>query len=516
MRRARLLTTTALCLSLILSCTKAEPVQGVLPTEDPNLQTLVLRQSDALLNMDPAIMTSGSDYMVAYIVYSGLVRLKPGSSEIEGDLATSWKVSSDGLTYTFALRQGVQWHKGYGGFTADDVVYSFNRVKDPATGSRYTADFAPVTKVEALDKHTVQISLKEGYPAFFEAVLAYRPGFIVNKKAIETLGKGYVNSPIGTGPYVFDKWVPGDRIELSANPDYYGPKPKIKTVVYRLITDDQVAEIALSKGEIDVAYFDAAEVQKRVAADSSLQVTQRPMPRTYFITLNLKRKPLDNVLVRQAIDMAIDKKAIVDFIFLGMGRVAYSPVNPNVFGFLDKKGNDYNVTRAKELLAQAGYPNGIEQTLDFVTGTGSSMPQLTEAIQAQLAKVGIKTKVTTLERALFEERRNKNNYDLLTLTSLRVDASQILVPYFNSAQAPFPNINGYSGADAIINQAVREPDSKKREQMYFQAQEQIMKDLPAISVLYPVQVLAMRKGIDGAAIGLLTYPVWQMSFSRKK
>lgn len=478
-------------------------------------QAITLTITDNLLNMDPALLTTGSDYAVALLVYSSLVRRNFESGKLEGDLAKSWNVSEDGLVYTFNLRDNVKWQKGYGTLTADDVVYSFERIRDPKTGSRYLADIEPVTRIEAVNPTTVRFTMKTPYPGFLDAVVAYRPGFIVNKQAIEKLGKGYVNGPVGTGPYVFDRWTPSASVELSANKDYFGGPLAIQKTTFRIIPKDTVAEIALTNGEIDAGYFQDPEVQERITKNKDLQVITRPMPRSYFVYLNMQRDPFKDVRVRQAIAHAIDRQSIVDYIFLGQAKVADSPLNPNVFGYLDVPGLDYNVDKAKKLLADAGHPKGFpDQTFEFVLTSGSSYPETAQAMQPMLEEIGIKVKISVLERALYEQRRQKNDYDLLGQTTLRVEPSQILVPYFDSAQAPYPDINGYSGADDLIDKARFEPNEDKRRQYYYEAQRKIMQDMPVVPLLYPVQVLAGRKGLSGLAVGELTYPVWQMSVSK--
>ena len=161
--------------------------------------------------MDPALITNSNDYTIAVNIYNGLLKYNLKTMEPEPDLARSWSVSPDGLAYSFQLRDNVQWHKGYGKFTARDVKYSFDRIIDNKAKSRYRTDFRNVREVEVVDDYAVKIHMKSPDMSFIRKVLYYRPGYIVNQKAIETLGTKYNSSPIGTGPFIFERWDPAPR-----------------------------------------------------------------------------------------------------------------------------------------------------------------------------------------------------------------------------------------------------------------------------------------------------------------
>jgi len=182
--------------------------------------------------MDPALITNSNDYTIAANIYSGLLKFNPKTLEPEPDLAKSWNISPDGLTYTFYLRDNVQWHKGYGRLTARDVKYSFDRIMDPKTKSRYRTDFQNVKDIEVVNDHTVKIHFKTPDMSFVRKVLCYRPGYIVNQKAIETLKENYKSGPIGTGPFIFDRWEPGSKTILVANKDYFLGPPKVKKQLF--------------------------------------------------------------------------------------------------------------------------------------------------------------------------------------------------------------------------------------------------------------------------------------------
>ena len=216
-------------------------------------QEITVRNEVDFSFMDPALITNSNDYAIAANIYSGLLKYNLKTMEPEPDLARSWSVSSDGLTYSFQLRNDVQWHKGYGKFTAKDVKYSFDRIIDNRAKSRYRTDFSNVREVEVVDDLTVKIHMKSPDMSFIRKVLYYRPGYIVNQKAIETLGAKYNSSPIGTGPFVFERWDPGSKTILVANKNYFLGPPKLQKATFLVVNDESVAQLALEKG--DVACF---------------------------------------------------------------------------------------------------------------------------------------------------------------------------------------------------------------------------------------------------------------------
>ena len=231
-------------------------------------QEITVRNDVDFSFMDPALITNSNDYTIAVNIYSGLLKFNPKTMEPEPDLAKSWSVSPDGLTYTFQLRNNVQWHKGYGKLTAKDVKYSFDRIMENRVKSRYRTDFSNVREVEAVNDYTVKIHMKAPDMSFVRKVLVYRPGYIVNQKAIETLGTKYNSSPIGTGPFIFDRWDPGSKTVLVANKDYFLGPPKLQKATFLVINEESVAQLALEKGELDLVVFqslDPLESLKKLA-----------------------------------------------------------------------------------------------------------------------------------------------------------------------------------------------------------------------------------------------------------
>ena len=509
----RLSSLVVILASILTACTAPTTQGGPSATPAPSVaQVLVSKDRDEFGTTDPANVSSNGDANVEFNITSALVRLKPGTTEIVPDLAEKWTVSPDGLKYTFNLRHGVKWQKGFGDFTAKDVVYSYTRIMDPKTASRYRGDFAAVKSVEAPDDYTVVINFSRPSPGFFYSVLTYRPGFIAKKEAIEQFGKDYGRNAVGTGPYILDSVTPGVGWVLVINPEYWGPKPTLTRIEYKLIKDENVAALALEKGELDAAYFENPETQLKVRSLANVTVSDAPMPRTFHMHMNIQRSPLSDVKVRQALAWAVNKQGIVDHVFQGQAKVAGSMIPPGFIGHVDDTSIGYDLNKAKQLLAEAGYPNGFPgKTFEFLVIDAAPSPDILQVMQADWAKIGFQTKAEVLDIAAFNARRMANTFDIMMLPTLRAESSQFIGQYLHSRSIPFENITGYRGADALIEQSESELDPVKRQALYEQLQKVIMRDLPIYPIAYPLQVLATKKNVKGAAIGLLNLPLYQMS-----
>jgi ABC-type transport system substrate-binding protein len=487
-------------------------------------QEITVRNEVDFSFMDPALITNSNDYTIAVNIYSGLLKYNVKTMEPEPDLAKSWNVSTDGLTYTFQLRNNVQWHKGYGKFTARDVKYSFDRIIDNRAKSRYRTDFSNVREVQVVDDYTVKIHMKAPDMSFIRKVLYYRPGYIVNQKAIESLGTKYNSSPIGTGPFVFDRWEPGSKVVLVANKNYFLAPPKLQKATFLVINDEAVAQLALEKGELDLVVFQSLDPldslkQARGVKEKSITLDVEPELNITFLSINNCRKPFDDIRVRQALHLAINKDDLIAAAYGGAAPKAANFLNPRFFGYKkDVKAYDYNTERAKKLLAEAGLPTGFETNLLY--HPQEPWKHYAPIIQEQLRQVGIRVKLNLLDRATVENLRQKGDYDLMYGSISRPPDPDIMFStYLLSTNAPYPNYLCYKNkeVDGLIAQGNREPNTEKRKNIYYRLQDIVADETPMVPISYRTVLAAWRSNVKNYTFNsLASYNLYNVTVQGKK
>ncbi|MBW1712982.1 MAG: polyamine ABC transporter substrate-binding protein, partial [Deltaproteobacteria bacterium] len=311
------------------------------------------------------------DKFTCAALYSGLVRFKPGDinpANVEPDLAEKWEKSEDGLTWTFHLRKGVQWHRDYGELKAADVVYSLTMARDKSFARK---DFAAFKEIKALDDYTVQVVLSEQIPSVLGVVTDYHGGWIQCKKAREELGKDYPLKPVGTGPFAFQEYIPNQRTVLVAHQKYFRGEPKIKKIVVRYMPDLSSREMAFRKGNLNVV--EGPREQQWVDKMKKLPDTKIDIfgpGEIVTLHMNTSRKPFDNVKVRQAIAYAINRQEIAEFMGKDVAIPTYSPIGLDYMGGTDEvERYAYDPEKAKKLLAEAGLDKGFSFE-DVITEMG--------------------------------------------------------------------------------------------------------------------------------------------------
>ena len=367
---------------------------------------------DDLITLDPAIGYDWKNWSVIKSVFDGLMDYKPGTTELVPDLAESYEVSDDGLTYTFKLRQGVKFHNGRE-MTAADVKYSLERACNPATqspGAGYYGalkgfdDFQggkakDLAGVQAVDDHTVKIELSRPDSTLLH-LMALNFSFVVPKEVVEAEGPDFGHKPVGTGAFKVAEWTSGQSIVLERNADYFKQgTPKLDKITFQIGQEPVVNLLRLQKGEIDIpgdgvppAKF--TEVMNDPKWKENVIVAEQLQ--TGYVTMNVNIKPFDNVAVRQAVNMAINKDRIVQIIN-NRAVPANQPLPPAMPGY-DKsfKGYTYDVEGAKAKLKEAGLEGGFETDL-YVANT-DPQPRIAQAIQQDLAAIGIKANLQNLDQ----------------------------------------------------------------------------------------------------------------------
>jgi ABC-type transport system substrate-binding protein len=448
--------------------------------------------------LDPARIFQIENQTVAANVYNGLVKYDSATNKIVPDLATSWTVSPDAKEYTFKLRDGVTWHKDFGPFTSDDVKFSYERVLDPKTASAYRGQVADIQSIETPDAHTVRFILSGSNAGFLHKVAAFNQGWIVSRKAVTQLGDKFRLNPIGTGPFVFAKWVPGSEVQLAANPKYFEGAPKVKELVLRLIKDETAAAIALEKREIDVFFaLQQPEVIERLRHTSGVKVLSRPASSTLNLVLNMQLKPLNDVRVRRAIAHAINRKALIDGFFRG---TKYEADTVLTSAFEDNTDDvpkyPYDPEKARALLKQAGVS---DLPFEITTVGLSPYDKLVVPIANDLMQVGIQAKVRVLERAAYGQARASGNVQsCVTSVVGPPDPSTPLVTLF--ARKSFPpglNTARYDGVEDLLARVTAELDPAKRKELYAQILRKTATDEPLVPLYADQLFMAHSDAVHG-------------------
>ena len=464
---------------------------------DTPANVLVVGQIAEPKSLDPATVTAVNDFRILMNIYDGLVRYKDGSLETEPGLAESWTISPDALVYTFKLRKGVKFHDG-SAFDADAVKFNFDRMLDEKGPFHDTGPFplsfffSAVDKVAVVDPLTVEFRLKEPYAPFLSN-LAYPTGLIVSPAAVKKYGKEFGRHPSGTGPFKFAAWDSNAKVVVDRNDDYWGGKPTLKSVVFRPLTDGNTRVAEMLSGGIDLMVEVPPDSLQKFSSDKTYNVYQQAGPHLWFLILNAKSGPFADKRVRQAVNYAIDKKALVDHVLQGTAEIAAGPTPPAFAWAYDEKLQPYpyDPDKARALIKEAG-AEGKELTF-YVTEGGSGMLDpvpMGTAIQADLAKVGLKVKIETYEWNTFLGKVNPGldgKADMAEMAWMTNDPDTL--PFLALRTGAFPDKGGFNSGyysnpkvDELLEAARKSTDQKERAGLYKQMQEIVRDDAPWLFV----------------------------------
>ena len=479
---------------------------------DGGVKSVTFSLLSAPASLDPATTVDGHSLMVETQLYNMLVDSKGGnSSEIKPDIATSWEISPDELTYTFTLRDDVYFHNGQK-LTSADVVYTFERVMvEPYTS--YLA--VMIDSVEAPDENTFVAHLKYPFADFLTTVGSIYFGICC--EAAITSGSDFMYHPVGTGPYMLDgDYVPGQSFRFVYNEDYYGAEPDIKQIDFKIQPDTNTAVISLQNGEVDFVPALTVNDIDIVEGDENLKLYQAPSYTIHYVCFNKTTEPFSIKEVREAINYAINKQDLLDGAVDGVGTIANSPLNSMHLGYDDSiPFNEYDLDAAKEKLAQAGYPDGFSCTLMVNSNNAVSM-KIAQIMQDQLSKINISVSVDQLEKATWSDNLNNCNFEIALGTLNWADTNN-MVTYLYHSEGTFNYDRVYSNPemDEMIETASRILDTSERESLYHQIVELGHEDLPIICLLFPNEIVGANKDISGIEIVDNCYfPVWKWTLAQ--
>ena len=448
--------------------------------------------------LDPHLSTNTQDMILFGMMFNGLVRFKPGSINPEGiepDLASSWESSPDGLVWTFHLRKGVKFHRGFGELTATDVVYSLGRAGNPKT-SAVSSNYREFKSVEAADPYTVRITLANPVPSLLGLVANYHGGNVVSKKAAEEMGETFKLTPVGTGPFAFEEYKSGQYVRLLANKDYFRGKPAIDAIVYNFIQSDASRELAFTKGELDALLGKREERWvERTKKTQGLAVDVFGPGELRTLNLNMAIKPLDDIRVRKAIAHAINRDELRDLIGKSVTEATVSPV-PN--GYLGQTNDvpqyPHDPAKAKALLAEAGFANGL--TLSVIITKNEALFRPMQLVQEQLRRVGITVDLNVVEHAAFHAQIRKDLSALVFYGAARFPVADIYLTQFYHSRSivgtptAVTNFSHCNVADAEIDAARIETNTARQKELWAAAQRKIMEQVCVVPLFEQLQVWA--------------------------
>ncbi|MBG9454263.1 peptide ABC transporter substrate-binding protein [Lysinibacillus sphaericus] len=466
-------------------------------------KTLVYGRGGDSTALDPATVTEGESFKVTVNIYETLINFGEKDVTLHPGLAKSWESSEDGLTYTMQLEEGVKFHDGTD-FNAEAVVKNFERWKAggadkfPYYASQFTVNEKPVIEsITADGDYKVIFKLAQPQAPFLKN-LAMSPFAIASPTAFEKNDEALKDNPVGTGPFKFVEWKRNDSITIEKNPDYrIADLPKLDKVIFRSIPDNSARFNALTNAEVDVVDGLSPSDKASIESNANLQLIERPSMNVGYLGLTVTRPPFDNVKVRQAVNHAIDKQALVDAFYEGLGETAKNPMPSIIAGYNDEvEGYDYDPEKAKALLAEAGY-DGKEIELWAMPVPRPYMPdgqKIAEAIQKNLADVGMKSKIVTFEWATYLEKAENGEADafLLGWTGDNGDADNFLYTLLDGDNIHSNNYTFYDNKEVheLFVAAQTEMDEGKRNDLYKQAQVIISKDAPWVPLAHSTPILS--------------------------
>ncbi len=496
-------------------------------------KTLVYCSESSPSHFNPQLTDDGASFNAnSSIIHNQLVEIPPGETELVSGLATSWKVSKDGLKYTFKLRKNVKFQattyfKPTRNFNADDVLFTFNRQRlkshpyHMVGGGIYEyfdsmAMGELIKDIVKVDDYTVQFVLSRPEAPFlanlamdFASILSAEYGeMLLKAKTPEKLDM----FPVGTGPFVFKRYVKDSTIRYEAHPNYFRGKSPLDRLVFVITPDANVRTQKLKTGECHIITEPAPADLPAIEKHPQLQVIQKTGLNVGYLAMNVERPPFDKVLVRRAVNHALNRKAYIDAVFLGHATVAKNPMPPGIWGFHDAiKDYDYKPKKAKALLKEAGFPNGFATELWALPVSRPYNPngkKMAEMMQADLAKVGIKTKIVTYDWPTYIAKLKAGEHTMLQIgwSADSMDPESFLGLLLSCAAIPAGMNTArwcHQPYDRLVRKAKLVTDKKKRTEYYLKAQEIFHQEAPWVALAHSVIFRAMSKKVVGFKVDQL-------------
>lgn len=449
---------------------------------------VVAHQEDPGEGLDPHKTIGFASHRAFELVYTSLVRYDK-ELQIESDLASEWD-QPDPTTWVFTLREGVLFHNGRE-LTAEDVKYSFERVTDPDVGSPYASLYEPIESIDVVDTYTVQINLKHPYPALLDNIAMLRGSAIVPREVVEENGD-LSQVAVGTGAFKLTSYVPDEAITYERNDDFYRDGlPYLDGIVYQIITDETSRLAVIRGGEVDFAALGPETAVRLENSDLNvIEIKNFELPQ---FMLNASRAPFDDPRVREAIQLAIDREALLNGVVNGQGVLSGPIPTGHAYSVpVEELSYEVDLERAKALLEEAGYPDGFSTNIV----TSSLRPEwanIAIIIQSNLAQIGIDTDITILEWGVFLQKVfRESDYDTRIVTATIQEPSQYTYDYFHS-ESPRNRAEFYTGELDELAELTRTATSEEERAAAFdEIQARLLENGPIVYAYTPFEYVALQ------------------------
>jgi peptide/nickel transport system substrate-binding protein len=472
-------------------------------------------------NLIPILSTDATSHGISSMIFNGLVKYDKDLNLV-GDLAESWNISDDGLVFTFHLRKGVRWHDGEL-FTADDVLFTYQLTTNPKTPTAYAGDFLKVKRAEVINPHTFRVTYDKPFaPALTSWSASILPKHLL--KGTDITKSPLARHPIGTGPYIFKEWIPGQKIVLVSNPDYFEGRPYIDGYIMRIIPDMATMFLELRAKGIDQMNLTPLQYTRQTENNLFRKNFNKYRYLSFaytYLGYNLENPLFRDKRVRQAISYAINKEEIIKGIMLGLGQVATGPFKPGTWAYNPNvKKYPYNPQKAKRLLEDAGWKDtngdgildkdGKPFVFEIITNQGNEVrAKCSEIIQRRLADIGIKVKIRIIEWAAFvNDFINKRRFDA-TILGWTITLDPDLYDVWHSSKTKQGELNFISfknkEVDDLLEKGRSTFDRTERKQCYDRIQEIMAEEQPYTFLYVPdsLPIVSSRfKGINPAPLGI--------------
>ena len=503
----------------------AATLATVLTAGAASAKTLVFCSEGSPENFYPGINTTGTSFDANSQIYSRIVDFERGGTTVVPGLAERWTISPDGLTYTFFLRKGVKWHSNKNftptrDFNADDIVFAIERqwkeahpyFKVTSTNHSYFNDMGMPKLIKSLDRvddYTVRFVLNKPEAPFLSNLAMEYAGVQSKEYADAMLKAGTPEKtdqePIGTGPFFLVQYQKDAVIRYKAFPQYWGGKAKIDDLVFAITPDASVRWAKLQKGECHVMPYPNPADLDAIRKDPKVTVLEQAGLNVGYLAYNVEKKPFDDVRVRKAINMAINKKAIIDGVYLSTGVAAKNPIPPSMWSYNDAiKDDPYDPEGAKKLLAAAGLPNGFTTDLWAMPVQRPYNPnakRIAELMQADLAKIGVKAEIKSFEWGEYRKRMQNGEHQMgmLGWTGDNGDPDNFLHTLLgcDAAKGGGSNVSKwcFKGFEDLVLKAKTVSSVAERSKLYSDAQVVFKEQAPWFTIAHAVQLKPVRKEV---------------------